>query len=153
MSACVEWKQRRHASPVYSANVKKWSKAFGEKKRHYVEVVVKKLSVEDLEKIEKKLKDYDDDTQKGGEFIKILKNTDATSKKDLDMENVKRNYEKLGYLKWWREWEYRFEKHCERKWNEKKNLYEEVFVESGECAYDKARPSRQQRRKNKPSVR
>lgn len=132
--------------PEYSADVQKWSEAFGEKKLHYVEVVVDKIPGE-LENIKNELEKYK--TEKGRAFIRILKGKPILSNADFNLEKVKSNYEKLKRLNGWRKWEDHFGDYCKRKWRERTNLLDEVFVESGECAYEKPRQTVKNRKRNR----
>ena len=49
-----------------------WASAFGEKKIHFVKVVVESLPTQELENMSKRLADVNE-KQRGGEFIKLLK--------------------------------------------------------------------------------
>lgn len=131
-------------------DVKYWSNAFGEKKRHYVEIVIEKLPKEDLHIIEELLRCVDEE-KKGGEFIKILKQRKVFPHHDekFDVEKVKRNYKKnFNRLENWQDWGPRLEKYCKSKWEKRKNLLDEVFVESGQCAYEKPRQTAKNRKRN-----
>ena len=131
-----------------------WASAFGEKKIHFVKVVVESLPTQELENMSKRLADVNE-KQRGGEFIKLLKlrkwpQNDGVEKLKPDevRKIVQQRFEELKNLKGWREWKDTFGNYCLQKWNQKKNMYDAVNVLSGECAYQKARPDRLRRRKN-----
>ena len=131
--------------------LEEWASAFGEKKIHFVKVVVESLSIQELENMRKQLAEVDQE-KRGGEFIKLLKRRKLPQevenlRPEKVREIVQQRFEELEYLKGWREWRDGFGKYCLQRWDKKQNMYDAVNVLSGECAYQKARPDRSQRKK------
>ncbi len=140
----------RDVSLAEYPTVKSWAEKFGEKKLHYVRAVLERLRSEELEEIERELRGPTNGGTKGGNFIRTLKRISwglEEKVKESDLLNiVRKRFYDLKFREGWREWEDRFGEYCLRKWRERKTLYDAVYVISGECAYDKARPGRLKRR-------